>query len=121
MNMRKGAKRLLGALVLAGGIGAGTMVSTAPAHAESCFWEDIGRSGSSRCFANNVQDFAGVQFPNGHDIRNTASSWQNLNTIFNEFVYSEPNFTGAEQELEDETFGNLTAGIADHLGSYDAV
>ena len=116
--MKKGAKCLLGTLALAGGVGLATVVST-PAQAESCFWVDIGQHGSSRCFPNNVQDFAGVNFPDGTPMR-AASSFENRNWTWNEYVYSEPNYSGQEQELEDETQGNLNAGIADHLGSYDA-
>jgi hypothetical protein len=116
--MRKGAKRLLGALVLTGGVGMAAMIST-PANADSCFWVDIGQHGDSRCFSNNVQDFSGMKFPGGTAM-SQASSFQNLNWTWNEYVYSEPNYHGQVQELEDETLGNLDRGIADHLYSYDA-
>ncbi|GAA1836963.1 MULTISPECIES: peptidase inhibitor family I36 protein [Actinomadura] len=96
------------------------LTAAPPAQATSCFWEDPGQQGSSRCYDNNVQDFGGQRFPNGHNVQQTASSWRNLNTVWNEVVYSEPNFTGQSQELEDETDGNLNPGINDHLGSFDA-
>ncbi|MFB4311534.1 peptidase inhibitor family I36 protein [Actinomadura sp. GTD37] len=96
------------------------LTAVPPAQATSCFWEDPGQQGSSQCYDNNVQNFGGQRFPNGHDVQTTASSWRNLNTVWNEIVYSEPNFTGQSQELEDETDGNLNPGINDHLGSFDA-
>ncbi|TDC06745.1 hypothetical protein [Actinomadura bangladeshensis] len=65
-------------------------------------------------------NFGGQRFPNGHNVQQTATSWRNLNTVWNEVVYSEGNFTGQSQELEDETDGNLSPGINDHLGSFDA-
>jgi len=113
-------KRVLGTLALGGGMAIAAMAATTPAHATSCFYEDQGQNGSSRCFEDNVQDFRGMKFPNGHDIHDTASSWTNQNTILNEDVYSEPGYQGQNQELEDETSGNLDGGIDNHLGSFDA-
>jgi hypothetical protein len=117
-NMKKGAKCLLGTLAVVGGVGMATVVST-PAQAESCFWVDIGQHGDSRCFDTNVEDFLGMTFPHGAAMR-SASSYQNLNDVWNDYAYSEPHYQGQSQELEDETLGNLKAGIHDHLGSYDA-
>ena len=116
--MRKGAKLLLGTLVLTGGVGVSAMIS-APANADSCFWHDLGQSGAKRCFTTNVQDFEGMKFSNGQ-LMSEAKSWENLNWVYNDYVYSGPNYTGIEQELEDETVGNFVAGIRGHLGSYDA-
>ncbi|MFI0447446.1 hypothetical protein [Actinomadura sp. 6N118] len=117
--MRKGAKRLIGTLALTGGIGVAALASTTPAQAESCFWEKAGQKGSSKCFRDNVQDFRGMTFPNGKPM-SSASSWQNKNTVLNEYAYSDPNYGGQEQELEDETSGNLDKGINNTLGSFDA-
>jgi hypothetical protein len=116
--MRNGAKYLLGTLAVTGGIATAALIST-PAEANSCFWVDTGQRGSSRCYSDNVQDFNGQTFPNGTPMR-AASSYQNTNLIWNDYVYSERNYSGQSQELEDETLGNLDPGIADHLGSYDA-
>jgi hypothetical protein len=118
-NMKKGAKCLLGTLAVVGGVGMATVVST-PAQAKSCFWVDIGQHGASRCFSDNVSDFAGMNFDNSTTPMSKASSFQNLNWTLNEYVYSLKNYNGQEQELEDETLGNLNSGISDHLGSYDA-
>ncbi|MFA1551973.1 peptidase inhibitor family I36 protein [Actinomadura chokoriensis] len=114
------ARRTWRITVAAAFCGAAGLLAATPAQATSCFWEDPGQHGSSRCYDNNVQNFGGQTFPNGHNVQATASSWRNLNTVWNEIVYSEPNFTGQSQELEDETDGNLNPGINDHLGSFDA-
>jgi hypothetical protein len=118
--MRKGTKRLLGTLTLAGGVGVGALISAAPASANSCFWVDTGQRGASRCFNENVTDFSGMRFNNSTVPMEKASSFQNTNLILNDYAHSEPNYGGVEQELEDETRGNLIRGVNDHLRSYDA-
>ena len=114
------AKRLLAGIALTGGLGVAATVSAGPASANSCFWESQGQSGSKVCFSENIQDFTGMKFPNGHAIATTASSWQNTNTIFNDYAYSGKSYSGQEQEFEDESRGNLDGGIDNHLYSYDA-
>ncbi|MFC5751673.1 hypothetical protein [Actinomadura rugatobispora] len=112
-------RRRLGTLALAGGVGLGALGLAAPAQAESCFWTEFGQTGSKRCYNVNVKSFTNHTFPNGEPMRN-ASSWQNLNWSWNEVVYNGANYTGASQELEDESVGDLNGDLNNRLASYDA-
>ncbi len=113
-------KRLLAGIALTAGLGGSAMAFASPASADSCFWENAGQSRPKVCYTENIQDFAGLKFSDGHAIQTTASSWQNTNDVWNDIVYSERNYSGQEQELEDESRGSLDSGINNHLGSYDA-